>query len=517
MKERNKKQGISETICPALTDTALRKSTFAFSSVSAALFFLLSVGLIFAGELVAEEDGPLYHEGVPSYENPSSVVLPDFAWLAKKIRPAVVNISSEAGEEGEEEEEEAETEHQLPPFLRRDPSKPIRSLGSGFIVEPSGYIVTNNHVVENSGSIIVRIPDDKTPYEATLIGRDPKTDLALIKIEAGHPLDILYLGDSENLEVGEWVLAVGNQFQLGQSFTAGIVSAKSRRVPTRSSGPYDQFIQTDASINPGSSGGPLVNTKGQVVGINTAIFSPGRAGFGGSTGFNIGIGFSVPINLAKDILNQLRKSGKVTRGLLGVIIQSITPELKSALGVSSSNGALVADVLDDTPAQEAGFQREDIILKYQGKDIEEHDDLPLLVASTPVGTTVEVEVLRSGKLITLNPKVGELKDRVLTSTQVAPQPDELGLVVETVNEKIAKTLGQPTPHGVIIAQVESGSAGERSGLVRGDVIEEFNRQVLRDADAYAKAVGQMKKGQPVLLLVRRREGTRFLTIEKASG
>ncbi|MCB0329935.1 MAG: trypsin-like peptidase domain-containing protein, partial [Bdellovibrionales bacterium] len=384
-----------------------------------------------------------------------------------------------------------------------------------FFINDEGYIVTNNHVIANGDNIVVRIPDDKNDYKAKLVGADPKTDIALIKIEPKHKITTLPLGDSESLEVGEWVVAIGNQFQLGQTFTAGIVSAKSRRVPSRSGGPYDQFIQTDASINPGSSGGPLLNTKGQVVGINTAIFSPGRQGFGGGqTGFNIGIGFSVPINLAKSILVQLKENGRVTRGLLGVIIQAVTVDIKEALGLKAAKGALVAEVLEDTPAYEQGFEREDVIIKFNGKTIEDHDDLPLLVANTPTGTTVSVVVLRQGKELTLNPTIGELKDapKRRVGNDFQPEPDYLGLIVEEISSRYSKAIGQDSPTGVVVTEVTPNSASDKGGVLRGDVIEEFNRRPVKSVGEYERALKNLRKDQVVLVLIRRKEGTRYVTI-----
>jgi serine protease Do len=470
---------------------------------------------------LAEE--PLFTETIPKIEGAKKVEVPNFSALAAFSSAAVVNIAAEStnGEDEEEVDEEGEEGHEeelernLPPFLRRRPERPSRSLGSGFFISQSGYIVTNHHVVGESDSIIVRIPEDKHEYKAELIGADPKTDIALIKIDPPKSVVVLSLGDSDSLEIGEWVLAVGNQFQLGQTFTAGIVSAKSRRVPTRSSGPYDQFIQTDASINPGSSGGPLLNTKGQVVGINTAIFSPGRQGFGGGqTGFNIGIGFSVPINLAKGILSQLKKNGRVTRGLLGVIIQSVSLDVKEALDLPSAQGALVADVLEDTPAYEVGFQREDVIIRFNEQVVQDHNELPLMVANTPVGTTVPVVVLRNGKEVTLRPSIGELKDspRKRGDEDAILEPDFLGVLVEDVSSRYSKVIGQDHPTGVVIAQIEPNSAAEKSGLFRGDVIEEFNRRPVKNVAAYERAVKNLKDNEVVLILVRRKEGTRFITL-----
>ncbi len=478
----------------------------------AVVFFSI---LVFGGVAQAESEN-LFSEHTPALGAEEVEASPDFSLLAKYARRAVVNISSETGAgDGNEADEEKEEEGGLSPFLKRNSEPPSRSLGSGFFVSETGYIVTNNHVIANGGKIVVRIPDDKTEYQAELVGADSKTDIALIKITPPSSVVALPLGNSDSLEIGEWVMAVGNQFQLGQTFTAGIVSAKSRRVPVRSSGPYDQFIQTDAAINPGSSGGPLLNTKGQVVGINTAIFSPGRQGFGApAAGFNIGIGFSVPVNLAKGILLQLKDKGRVTRGLLGVIIQPVTLDVQEALALSEARGALVADVLEDTPAEEVGFQREDVILSFNGNQIDEHDDLPLMVANTPVGTTVKVGVVREGKQIELRPTVGELKDSPEEEKEKGNElkPDKIGLIIEELTPRYSRQMGQDKPEGIVIAQVAPSSAGEKAGLQRGDILLEFNRRPVLSPSEYNKLLDDVTKDQVVLLLIARREGTRFLTL-----
>ena len=301
-----------------------------------------------------------------------------FTELAKKASPSVVNISTVKTVRGR---------GLMPmPFGQGDPFRDFferffrdqmprdyrqQSLGTGFIIDREGYILTNNHVVEMADEIKVKFSDGKE-YDAEIVGRDPKTDLALIKIESDESLQPLFLGDSESLEVGEWVVAIGNPFGLGNTVTAGIVSAKYRQI---GAGSYDNFIQTDASINPGNSGGPLLNTSGKVVGINTAIFSQGAG--------NIGIGFAIPVNMAKDLLPQLKR-GRVVRGWLGVMVQKITPELKDKLNLKDEKGALVADVTQGGPAEKAGIERGDVIVAFDGKEIKEMRDLPFVVAATPV-------------------------------------------------------------------------------------------------------------------------------------
>lgn len=474
--------------------------------------FLLLQVLLFASFALAQEKTSvlaLFQEGLPPNMPPSSsdAEFPHFSDLVKELSKAVVNVSVEGGGNVEGAQPEQDQDNKLP-----DPG--FKSLGSGFIITKDGHIVTNNHVINHSSQIIVRLLGDKFEYPAKVIGRDAKTDLALIKIEPKSPLPTVYVGDSDQLEVGEWVVAIGNQFQLGQTVTAGIVSAKARKLPYQSAGPYDSFIQTDASINPGSSGGPLFNTKGQVVGINSAIYSPGRQQFG-SPGFNIGIGFSIPINLAKGILKQLQVSGKVTRGMLGVLIQPVDTDVAEVLGLEKPSGALVADIMKDTPAVKAGFQKKDVIVNYDNKLVEDHDDLPLMVANTVIGSSVKVEVIRAGKLVTLSATVEELKD---SSPEIAKpeklKPNEVGLIIQNLKEEDAKALGLTSNVGVIVLGVEPDSDAIRSGFFKGDIIEELDGQSVTTVDKLNQIFKELKKGQPVLVAVKRKEGSRFLTFKK---
>ena len=269
-------------------------------------------------------------------------------------------------------------------------------MGSGFVVDPSGYILTNDHVVEEGQELTVKLADG-SEHRARIAGRDPKTDIALIKIDVDRKLPVVLLGDSDALEVGEWVLAIGNPFGLEHTVTSGIVSAKGRRI---GAGPYDNFIQTDASINPGNSGGPLINLRGEVVGVNTAIFSRG--------GGNIGIGFAIPINLVKGLLSQLKDEGKVTRGWLGVVIQDVNAEMAEALGMDEAGGALVANVAKGGPAETAGVEVGDVIVAFDGSPVGKSSELSLIVARTAVGQVVDVAVVRKGRRVTLRAEVGRL-------------------------------------------------------------------------------------------------------------
>jgi len=436
--------------------------------------------------------------------------LPDFVVLAKKLKPLVVNISTTQVSEGRGSHEFSSPfgdEDPFNDFWRRFFGGPAprgpqrqRSLGSGFIIDGDGSILTNNHVVENAQKIVVKLAADDQEYEAKVIGRDTKTDIAVIKINAKTNLPAATLGDSDRLEVGEWVVAIGNPFGLDSTVTSGIVSAKGRHI---GQGPYDNFIQTDASINPGNSGGPLINLRGEVIGINTAIFS--------RTGGNMGIGFAIPINLVKEVLPQLRGKGKVTRGFLGVLIQKVTPEIAESLGMDKGNGALVANVTKDGPADKAGVKVGDVIIEFDGKEVKDSSDLPIIVARTPVDRRARMKVLRDKKEITLTVSVGELKDEEVVAS--APEKGELGLTVQRLTPQMAESLGLDKPEGVVVTAIEPGSAADEAGIRRGDVIVEVDRKLIRNLDEYKKAVAAIRKGRGVLFLVRRGDNTLFLALK----
>ena len=439
--------------------------------------------------------------------------LPSLAGVAQSAMPAVVNISTT------QKLRRRRAPFSTPepsPFGERDPFEEFfrrfgeqpppsrqRSLGSGFIISADGYIITNNHVVGDAAKITVRL-SDKEEYAAKVIGTDDRTDIALIKINAQHPLPTVPLGTSATLEVGDWVMAIGDPFGLEETVTAGIVSAKGRVL---GAGPYDNFIQTDASINPGNSGGPLLNLKGEVVGINSAIFS--------QSGGNIGIGFAIPVDLAKSIITQLKDKGKVTRGWLGVAIQEVTPALAKSFGLKEPTGALVAEVTKDGPADQAGLERGDIITSFNGTPVKDSRELPTLVAQTPVGEKVDVTVLRGGKEKTVTVKLGQLPESQAEAEQSEESKENWGLTVADLTADLAHRFQlEHESKGVVVTDVEAGSPAELAGLQPGDVIEEINRQPIKSVEDFNKAMADAKDKNTLLLLAKRGDVTSFFALSR---
>jgi serine protease Do len=376
------------------------------------------------------------------------------------------------------------------------------SLGSGVITSADGYILTNNHVVQDADEINVRLSTFEE-YEAKIIGRDAKTDLALIKIDPKHDLPFATFGDSDKLRVGDWVMAIGNPFGLEQTVTAGIVSAKGRSIGNEG---FGNFIQTDASINPGNSGGALFNLQGEMVGVNTAIFS--------QSGGNIGIGFAIPINMATNVLNQLKEKGTVVRGWLGVMIQQVTPELAKNFGLERPIGALVGEVYPDSPAEAGGIKQGDIITEFNGKIVSQMSMLPAMVAQTPVDSEASILLVRDGKEKTIKVKIAALNED--TASQDMPEHDEgteLGLTVQEITPELADNLEIEANNGLIVASVEEGSTSAEAGLRRGDIIVEINRKSISEVAEYNELLKTAKKdGDSLLLLVQRDKHTRFVVL-----
>ena len=433
-----------------------------------------------------------------------------FSQLAKKTSPSVVNISAvkvvkKGGGTPMPFGAPMDKNDSFRDFFERFFGDQIpkdfrqQSLGSGFVIDKDGFILTNNHVVEETDEIKVRLADE-SEFNAKIVGRDPKTDLALIHIDSVQPLKPLTLGDSDNLEVGDWVVAIGNPFGLETTVTAGIVSAKYRQI---GAGSYDNFIQTDASINPGNSGGPLLNTAGEVIGINSAILS--------RSGGSVGIGFAIPINMAKDLLPQLKK-GKVIRGWLGVMIQKITADLKDKLDLRDEKGALVADVKAGGPADEAGIERGDVIVSFDGNEIREMHDLPYIVASTPVGKKVMVEVIRKGREKRFQVKTGELEDEKEALLVSKATPD-IGMVVEEMTPEIARNFGLSETIGLIVVQVEKNSPAGEAGMRPGDIVLEVDQIPMKKLVQFNRKIEEYKAGDTILFLLNRRGTTLYVTLK----
>ncbi|MCA3554690.1 DegQ family serine endoprotease [Aestuariivirga sp.] len=456
--------------------------------------------------------------------------LPSVADLADRLLPAVVEITIESGSgsEGSDTPDSQQDTPDTPPgnspgsgnpddpsnpfkdffdeFLKRgqggdQPKQKMTSMGSGFVIDASGIIVTNNHVVEGAESIEVHFHDD-TILKAELVGRDPKTDLAVIRVKPKKPLPTVGFGDSDKLRVGEWVMAIGNPFGLGGSVSLGIVSARNRDI---NAGPYDDFIQTDAAINKGNSGGPLFNLKGEVMGINTAIFSP--------SGGSIGIGFAVPSNTAKNVINQLIQYGETRRGWLGVKIQAVTDEIAESLALDNTHGALVADITAGGPAEKAGLQPGDIVIEFNGRPVNAMRDLPKIVAETPIGGKVPLKVLRKGKEVALTAEVGRLEDgekMADASGAAKPQPAApavvtvLGMTLTSITDELRTKFGiDKDLKGAVITEVAKDGAAADKRLEPGDVITEAGEQDVQGAADIATRVEEARKAgkNSVLLLI----------------
>jgi serine protease Do len=434
--------------------------------------------------------------------DPVRLVPETFSQVAEQASPAVINISTVR---------KATPSNFKSPFGPNDPRKefferffgdrmprrsvPQHSLGTGFIIDASGLAVTNNHVVENAEEIRVTMSDGKE-YEAKVLGRDPKTDLALIQIQTKKNLPYLTLGDPDEVKIGDWVVAIGNPFGLEHTVTAGILSARGRVI---GAGPYDDFLQTDASINPGNSGGPLLNMQGQVIGINTAIVAQGQ-----------GIGFAIPADMAQNVVAQLKDGGKVVRGWLGVVIQNVTEDLAKSFDLDETKGALVADVANNGPAEKAGIKRGDVIVGFNGQDIESSSQLPSVVARTPVGERVDVEIVRNGKPKTLNVKVGELKEESVAEAE--SQTENMGLAVRELTPELAARMNIDQKEGVVVTDVDPNGKAAESGLRPGDVIVEINRKQVKDLADYKRLTNKTDKNDTTLFLVQRDGNTLYFSL-----
>ena len=430
-----------------------------------------------------------------------SAVPESFSTLAETVSPAVVNISTVKTIKGGGP---VFRHFHQNPWGNQDPFKDFfdkffgneqqrefkqRSLGSGFIIDKDGYIVTNNHVIDDADEIKVKLNSGKG-YDAKIIGRDPSTDIALIKIKADSSYSVAKLGDSDALKVGEWVVAIGSPFGLAHTVTAGIVSAKGRVI---GSGPYDDFIQTDASINPGNSGGPLLNMKGNVIGINTAIIASGQ-----------GIGFAIPVNMAKDVIKQLKEQGEVTRGWLGVGIQDINDEMADYYGIKDKEGVLISKVFPGDPADEAGIKTKDIITEVNGQKIKSSHELTRIIADFHVGEKVKIKVLRDGKEKTFIVKIAKRQQAKIASSNMPYKKQEVfGIQVSDLTPEIANRLNLQETEGVVVTDVQSGSQGDDKGVQARDIIKEINHQSINSVDDYNNAINKVKKGDTVSMFIKR--------------
>jgi len=430
-----------------------------------------------------------------------------FVDVAGKVTPAVVNVSakrrSKPQEEGQSRPEERFREFFGEEFFerffrRRAPREVPRGMGSGVIVDSRGYILTNNHVVEDADQIEVSLSDHRK-FSATVVGRDPKTDLAVLKVDptGSGSLPVAELGDSGRLRIGQWAIAIGNPFGLDRTVTVGIISATGRaRMGVTT---YENFIQTDASINPGNSGGPLLNLDGQVIGINTAIVAVGQ-----------GIGFAIPINTAKEIMQQLIDRGRVVRGWLGVVIQDLTEDLAQGFGVLPRSGVLVADVMKEGPADAAGLKPGDIIVEFGGQPIREVPELQQRVASVPPGQAREVAVLRDKRRELVTIQVGEMPSE--EARAAIPSGRRLGLEVQPLTPELARRFNLTTTSGVVVTDVERGSSGDQAGIRVGDAILEINRMKVTDVQSFHQALSSVKPPDPLLIYLQREGRAQYLVM-----
>ncbi|HEY0838651.1 MAG TPA: DegQ family serine endoprotease, partial [Vulgatibacter sp.] len=439
--------------------------------------------------------------------------LPSLAPLVKTLKPAVVSVSTKSvvrsrRRAGPDPMEEFFRRFMGEPFPRGGgddgpPRVMPRSMGSGFVLHESGLVLTNNHVIDGADQIDVKLADGRE-FKASVVGTDPKTDVALLRMVDAHDLPTVFLGDSDEAEVGDWVVAIGNPFGLSHSVSMGIVSAKERFI---GAGPYDDFIQTDAAINPGNSGGPLFNARGEVIGINTAIVAQGQ-----------GIGFAVPINLVKALVPQLEHGGKVSRGWLGVALQEITPEIAKTLKLAKARGALVADVIPGSPAEAAGIQPGDVVVALDGRPIDGHAQLSRSVALVPPGSKAQVTVVRDGKERKIGVTIAERDETggVASRSTAKPKGGEedplLGITVGELTPEVARSMRIGRQGGVVVTDVQRDSAAGRAGVATGDVLLEINRRPIRSLGEYREAARSVQAGEMVLLRLQRGESAIYLAV-----
>ena len=472
-------------------------------------FFIVSVVEVLRSSLVPSGPGPDVQLASATTPTDGSRPSVSFADLVERLKPTVVNISTtktiRSGMRspfgGSPFDRYFGSDDFFDRFFGDTPRREFkqRSLGSGFIISADGYIFTNNHVIERADKILVKLSDGRE-YKADVIGRDAKTDMALIKIKPGNSLPVVEIGDSEKLRVGEWVVAIGNPFGLEQTVTAGIVSAKGRVI---GAGPYDNFIQTDASINPGNSGGPLFNMEGKVIGVNTAIVAQGQ-----------GIGFAIPISMAKNILPDLKSKGKVTRGWMGISVQEVTEDIAKNLKLGQRNGALISEVFKGDPADQAGLRPGDVILEVNGKNINDTHQLLILIASFHVGDKVNVKVSRDGQEKTFQVTVAERKDRPEIARDPGDGKASFGMTVQDITPQIARQLGIPQTKGVVVTDIEEGSPADEVGIQPRDVIQQVNKVNVSSLKEYLREIAKPAAKNSILLLIKRGKTTYYVALRR---
>src|SRR3989339_217300 len=472
-------------------------------------FFIVSAVEVLRSSFFKSSPVPDVQEAsAVSTASPSQAPL-SFADLAERLKPSVVNISTtkiirgggvRSPFEGSPLGRYFGGDDFFERFFGDTPQREFKqkSLGSGFIISHDGYIFTNNHVVEQADKILVKLSNGKE-YDAKVIGKDAKTDIALIKIKPSESLPVADTGDSDKLRVGDWVMAIGNPFGLEQTVTVGIVSAKGRVI---GAGPYDNFIQTDASINPGNSGGPLFNMEGKGVGINTAIVAQGQ-----------GIGFAIPISMAKTILPDLKATGKVTRGWLGVSVQDITEDIAKSMKLKDRNGALISDVFKGYPADKAGLKSGDVITEINGKEIKDTHELLIIIAAFRVGETVKIKILRDGQEKSVSITVAERKDQGEIAA-ARNGGEAFGMTVQEITPEIAKHLGLSIKKGVIVVDVQEGSTADEVGIQPQDIILQVNKVKVESIKDYAREIGKASEKGGILLLIQRGKARFFVPLTK---
>ena len=487
------------------------RKTFMFFLLSCLIgFFIVSVVEVLRSSFIPSAPGPDVQvvSAVSTFEGPKGAPT-SFADLVEKMKPSVVNISTtktlrSGGFRSPFNDPSFDRFFGSEDFFHRFfgdiPPREFkqRSLGSGFIISDDGYIFTNNHVIEQADKILVKLSDGKE-YEAKVIGRDAKTDIALIKIKPGENLPVADMGDSEKLRVGEWVIAIGNPFGLEQTVTAGIVSAKGRVI---GAGPYDNFIQTDASINPGNSGGPLFSLDGKVIGINTAIVAQGQ-----------GIGFAIPINHAKEMLPDLKAKGKVTRGWLGISVQDITEDIAKNMKLKDKDGALISDVFKGDPADKAGLKAGDVIIEINGKKVRDTHQLLMIIASLRVGDKVIMKFIRDGAEKTTQVHVAERGEQAELAAAGGMRED-FGMTVQEITPEISQYLGISSKIGVIVTEVKEGSPADEVGIQPQDIIMQVNKIKIASMKDYLREMSKVGAKKNVLLLVKRGKATFFIALRK---